>query len=940
MEFNRCFGCFNEIGDNDVCPECGYVQSSKPQKPNFLVPGTILSGRYIIGAALGAGGFGITYLAWDFEMERKVAIKEYFPAEFCTRSPSEVEILIYDGEPHERFNAGLKSFIDEAKRLAGLNSVNGIVHIFDVFSENNTAYIVMEYISGKSLKAILVEDKNDPEGNGGKIPYQQAIGYGVTILRELEVVHNLGIIHRDIAPDNIMIADDGKVKLIDFGASKNATSVYSKSYSVVFKSGYTPEEQYRSNGNQGPWTDIYAMSATLYRMITGHVPYDANDRKSGKKVLKKPSELGIDIPGNVEVAIMNGLNVYAENRYQSAKEFADVLEGLVPAQTIPEKIKVQSDYKLSKRSLIMLSSGLVVAAALFVLLISTGTLKTLTAERLPNVIEMSVEQAANTLLTYGYEYIADENSQEVAENKIRIADMVFDRIIPENMILSQSPNAGAKVNKDKYPDIYLVLSAGAKEVYLPDDSFIGSSKDDTVKALESLGLVVKIEEQHSNEIAAGYVCGQQYEAGTKLKEGDTVTITVSVGPEATEAVSTVVPNVVGLPQQQAVAKIVGAKLLMAVRSEEYSDSVPKGNVISQTPAAGQQSTSGATVAVVISKGSRSEENTRVPDVVYRTQSKAASMLSEAGLNYSVEYAYSNSVAQGTVISQSVTPDSKVKIGTTVVITVSQGAANDSEAQRKQADKAEKTTVAQTQPATQKSTEKQTERATEKNTQKPTQTQPATQKPTQAQDNRLTIPNVVGTAESTAKSQLSSFSVTCIYGYSKNYARGIIAKQEPSAGTKAHTGTQVTLYVSVGSKEDNFSSWETTDFVKDNANYYKETKTQYRSRELIIEFSLEPNLTGYETKERIVTRTTYGEWQKDPGVPIYVAPEPPGSETTIEYKYVNGQRYFRAKSDYFYYKYTKCCEWSNWGDAPISENLTTQVQTRTLYRYCAIGYDID
>ena len=927
MQFERCFKCFEETGNSETCPHCGHVQTTQPKKPNFLVPGTILHGRYILGESLGAGGFGITYIAWDFEMERKVAIKEYFPAEFSTRSPGEISILVYDGEPRDRFNAGLKSFIDEAKRLAGLNSVNGIVHIFDVFSENNTAYIVMEYISGKSLKEILVEDKNNPEGNGGKLPYQQAVAYAVTILRELEAVHKMGIIHRDIAPDNIMISEDGKVKLIDFGASKNATSIYSKSYSVVFKSGYTPEEQYRSNGNQGPWTDIYAMSATIYRMVTGHVPYDANDRKSGKKVLKKPSELGIDIPANVEVAIMNGLNVYAENRYQSAGEFADVLEGAVPAKPIAEKIKVQSDYKLSRRSMILLASGLVVGLALFVVLISTGTLKTLTAERLPNVIEMSVEQAAGELSEYGYEYITDESGSVDAENKIRISDMIYDKVIPEDLILSQSPNAGAKVNRDKYPDIYLVLSAGAKEVFLPDDTMVGSLREDTVKLLKDLGLTVEIEEEYSNEIAENYVSRQEYEPGSKLHEGDTIKIWISKGPEETEKVKTTVPDVVGLTQEQAIDKIVASKLLMAVKSEEYSETVPKGRVIRQSPKAGSKAVSGEGVEVIISKGAKSEETTRVPDVVYRKQKTAESMLKNAGLRCDIKYSYSNNVASGTVMSQSVAPDSKVKVNTLVVITVSKGAKNDSDAQRKQAETTVKPTEKKTEKQTKKTKEKVTEKRTEKNTEKTTEkrTEKHTEKITEPTTTRkkIKIANVVGTPATSAKNTLSDFTVSITYGYCDSVASGYVIKQSPTAGTEAHEGSLVELIVSRGSKEKNFSAWSTT---KPTGNVIVQQKSQYRDK--ITTVSGYDNLTGYEGKTtKVLTDKTYSNQTYD---------YKPTDKSNVYNNKRQETYYYNIKKAYVSYFWVKPSNSGMWYEPQSTDSYKITIHSQ--YKGSSVGND--
>ena len=243
MSKTRCMGCMQEYDDGvNVCPYCGYVKGTPVKEKYHLIPGTVLKNRYLVGQSIGFGGFGITYIGWDKLLEKKVAIKEYLPSEFATRMEGTTVVSAYDGEKTRQYESGLTRFIDEAQRLAKLNHLDGIVHIFDSFSENCTAYIVMEYLSGETLKSILK--------TRDKLSYQEAIDIAIPLLNSLEEVHKKGIIHRDIAPDNIMITDDGRVKLIDFGAARYATTVHSKSLSVVLKPGYAPEEQYRSHGNQ------------------------------------------------------------------------------------------------------------------------------------------------------------------------------------------------------------------------------------------------------------------------------------------------------------------------------------------------------------------------------------------------------------------------------------------------------------------------------------------------------------------------------------------------------------------------------------------------------------------------------------------------------------------------------------------------------------------
>lgn len=931
MEFNRCMGCMEEIApDIEVCPHCGYKKGTSAKEIFHLEPETILAGRYVIGKSLGSGGFGITYIAWDIEMERKVAIKEYLPHDFATRFQGQTVVSVYGGEATEQFDAGLHSFVEEAKVLAKFHFANGIVHIYDSFIENSTAYIIMEYIDGVQLKNIAIKE--------GKIPYDQAVRYIIPVLRELEKVHAKGIIHRDIAPDNIMIDKDGKVKLIDFGAAKHATTFHSKSMSVVLKPGYSPEEQYRSRGNQGPWTDVYAISATLYRLITGVVPIDAQERKNSENILKKPSELGVDIPENIEIAIMNGMNIYAENRYQGAKEFADVLENLVPAEVIPENIDKRDDSGLSKKVKIGMLAGIGVAVAILIALLSTGTLKKIAADRLPNVIEMTVEQAAETHEPYGYVYSTDETE---AENKIRIEDTVYDLAIPENMILSQSPNAGSKVDTDKYPDVYLVLSAGARDVYLPITSFVGMEKSEAVSQIEALGLVVNLAEASSDEYAAGYVCAQQYEPETKLKEGDSITITVSTGSEDNTKETVKVPDVVGKTQAKAQQILSDIKLFTAIE-EEYSNTVPAGCVISQNPSAGSDAVTNETiVTIVISKGAKADETTRVPDVTNRKQNNAVNLLKSANLNYKVEYAYSNNIAQGTVISQSIKADTKVKVGTTVIITVSKGAKNDSTAQKEQA----------------------TERTTT--------------------DSKITLPNVVGMTETNAKSNLRGCSVSVTYGYCDSVAKGKVIKQAPSSGTKVNSGSTVTIIVSMGSKGSNYSSWSIT---KPTGNIITEQKTQYRSRTIsqtnVYSDWATQKSTSAKPTESDTLRIT-GTWKQyhyyhycnyyyNGGNNWNVDSIPYGSKSYRHDTYLNqklpainfqdqGNKqayggtgasvtsaceynfyvWFYAGETTFYNYQTRTLmssgkeygNWSSWSDTKMTGNSTLDVETRTVYRFC-------
>ncbi|MBO5077548.1 MAG: protein kinase [Clostridia bacterium] len=316
MEY--CRFCMSKIGSGvTVCPVCG-KRLDEEVPPHHLVPGTVLTGRYIVGAALGEGGFGITYVGLDNLFNEKVAIKEYYPNGYANRSNT-ISASVSLGTTADRivfFDNGKKRFLGEAKTLARFNREDGVVHVIDFFEENSTAYIVMEYLEGETLKAYV--------GKKGRLTPDETLKLLIPVMESLEKVHEKGLIHRDISPDNIML-NNGEVKLLDFGAARTVSAQANKSLSVMLKPGYAPEEQYRSKGNQGPWTDVYAMCATLYKCITGITPDDATQRVYSDEV-QAPSELGIDIKPHVEAAIMKGLAIRQQDRFQSMKELVKALQ--------------------------------------------------------------------------------------------------------------------------------------------------------------------------------------------------------------------------------------------------------------------------------------------------------------------------------------------------------------------------------------------------------------------------------------------------------------------------------------------------------------------------------------------------------------------------------------------------------------------------------------
>lgn len=332
-----CRGCMRLLPEGEErCLVCGYDRQREAERENKCLPSdTILNGRYLIGSVLGEGGFGITYIAFDLVREETVAIKEYFPVGLAARDTrtSGEEVLVLPGEAGMHFRSGLRRFRQEGENLSRFQSLPGIVTIRDFFSENGTAYLVMDFIEGRSLKQYMQWYRQDRGGE--PMEYTVALALMEPVMRSLARIHREGIIHRDVSPDNILVDEEGRVTLIDFGSARTeAVGQDYRSVTVMVKHGYAPEEQYRTHGNQGPWTDVYALSATLYHMISGRRPMEAVERLYRDELIPlKELALPLPVPEKISDVIGKGLAVRAEKRYQGMEEMYQALEEARQAET-------------------------------------------------------------------------------------------------------------------------------------------------------------------------------------------------------------------------------------------------------------------------------------------------------------------------------------------------------------------------------------------------------------------------------------------------------------------------------------------------------------------------------------------------------------------------------------------------------------------------------
>ncbi len=659
---NLCMGCMESYDSKfKVCPFCGYVIGTGPEEPVFLEPGSVLANRYYVGRALGHGSFGVTYIGWDVRLERKVAIKEFLPSEFSTRMPGKTQITVLGGEKSEQFRDGMRKFVDEAKRLAHFQNEPGIVKVYDSFEDNSSAYIVMELLEGRTLTEYLKER--------GTIPEDEAVGLLMPVMESLQVVHAQGIIHRDISPDNVFICDNGEIKLIDFGASRYATASHTRTITTIIKQGYSPEEQYRSSNDQGPHTDVYALGATLYRMVTGKTPPDGLERRTvyetkGKDLLKTPAEFCKDLSRVREVAILNAMNIDIKDRTPDIPSLVQELQAEVPARRIKGKIKRLPTYRWPKWLKITIPA-VAAAAAVFIVLMLT------------NVIRFSKNSNETIYVPDRYVVVPDiegkaeaEAIQMLSERGIsykREESIISDYCDP-GIVIYQNMIAGAYIEKGSL--ISYKLCVGNSEIETDGDKviipFIKGLQTDTAKAqLEEAGLIVRVEEIY-DESEAGLIVSTDPDVGNELEKGSVIVLYISKGEKPFELGL----DLKGMKEEAAVAALLEIGL-SAPEISYVADASEKGTVLWQDTMPEELVTRGQRISITVSAGLE-EELITVPNVKGLSEGDAVKTLKNEGFKVSVSREYSSNVPAGTVIRTSPRAGSSLQSGGDVVVYVSSG----------------------------------------------------------------------------------------------------------------------------------------------------------------------------------------------------------------------------------------------------------------------------
>ena len=919
----RCMGCMKEFEDGiNICPHCGYVVGTTVEEAIHMEPGTVFHDRYIIGKVLGFGGFGVTYIAWDGKLEQRVAIKEYLPGEFSTRVPGQSTVTVFSGDKSEQFQSGLDKFIEEARKLAKFQNEEGIVKIYDTFKDNSTAYIVMEYLDGMTVTEYLKQV--------GTVPEYDAIQMLLPVMKSLQSVHQEGILHRDIAPDNIFITKKGECKLIDFGAARFATTTYSRSLTVIVKPGYSPEEQYRSRGDQGTYTDVYSLSATLYKMITGATPPDAMVRRAkyeneNKDILKEPHKILKKISPSTEVALLNAMNVRIEDRTPNINSFIEELESDPPAKRRYGKIKKLDFYQWPAWLKAMV--GCVgTAVIVFGILLLTGVISFKSSYTKEIIIPNNVVEVPNVegqSLDYAIKLIKE--GKLIANG----SENVQSDYIDAGVVVLQDPPQGSYMEING--TVNLVVSSGNGDIEGPDKDgnsivpyVILDTKKDALEKLNKAGFTnIVVEEEYSDDIAEGKVMEQNLTAGEKTKYTTEIVIVISKGSKGFE-----MPNVCNISLEKATKKLQGLGLTVDI-AFGHKEGVKVGDVYKQSVAKGKLVKKGQKITITVCND---KTNVKVPDVKGLNVDVAKKKLEEKGFKVTVLENVSD-VAEDTVISQTPEANSEQEKGREVIIYVSKGRNQ----QTVQPPTEEEKTVEKT---TEKQTKKPTEKPTKSKTEKPTrkQTQKESDVPTTTENITTTkkINEWSEWTEDSAKVSNSSYEYETKTQYATREKQTTTSTASSLSGwTRDDSKTTVNWSGNISWYDNKQSTSSTFRYYGDKQVYVGVQTYLYRyysaSQNLFSTYKRDSSYA--EDGYWVNSYYSYDKWHS--GQDLYMSNEItsmgrsdyPCWKGSTRNSYKTQYGYESGTTIYAYYKYT---DWSSWIDG--SKIASNTVKVRTLYRY--------
>lgn len=485
-----CMGCMNEVDTNDVCPYCGYDNSGEYDN-NYLIPGTKIMKRFLVGKVLETNGEGVSYLCYDAKTDKTVTLREFFPIGLCGRDKNG-SVKVNDVSV-EAFSKGLKKFINIAEKLSDHPEITSVPGVVEFFEGNGTGYCIYESYESITLREFLLR-------NGGTLSWEQTATIIMPLLSTIRALHSIGIIHRGISPETIFIGRDGKVRLS--GICIDDVRTMNTSYVAQIFPGFAAVEQYGSIGDQGTWTDVYSIAATIYRVLVGNPPVEAIERVTDDS-LTIPDNIVDSVPATVCEALADALQIMPEERTSTVEEFKAYLNSaIVKIKKQKAKSKTTSKYR-SYMLLATILTTLVIAAVAAVLYVFV---------LLPNMQPSTPDVSSELIVSQNSSVISDTSSTESFVTGTVKVDNFLGMIYQDTLqnvdyskynfvidskeysasysarkIIAQEPEAGTMVDPDENGKITVrvVISMGDYNINMPD--LVGMTKDEAVFALLKAG---------------------------------------------------------------------------------------------------------------------------------------------------------------------------------------------------------------------------------------------------------------------------------------------------------------------------------------------------------------------------------------------------------------------------------------------------------------------
>lgn len=554
---NLCMGCMNELDENGVCHYCNYTDNV-PFLQSYLAPKTVLDNRYIVGKMLSYNGEGASYICYDTVAKAKVVIREYMPDTLCEREKGSQKIIV-DSDCLAKYKTFMSEFVDMNKVLSRMRNLDHIVTAEDIIYANNTTYVVLDYVEGVSLKKFL-------QSNKGFLTWEQVKKLLMPLFTTLSIIHNAGIIHRGISPENIIVTTDGELKLTGFSISSIRTA--NTGLSTEFYSGYTAPEQYSCLDWQGTWTDVYAIAAVTYRILTGIVPLDANTRITND-TMPEAVRVNPRVPVHVSKVLAKAMCVKGSDRIQTITKLVSALfeprnhmehqkgaTQTIPVQKMTDRNNVEkpvNDTKMKQMNIAAVVTGIIILTLIiglgifliYQILTPSGDENSSAADISSSVSETGTDEASKTIQTtsakpqsqYGYGSIMpnvvdmryETAVKQLSEDFTIRVDYFYSDDVPKGIITEQSIEQGSDYDPKLKNELVLKVSKGSELVPVP--SYAGMTKKQYLDILDSLEIVYKTENVPSASVSAGFVVSTNPAPGenVNVKEGEIVNVTISVG---------------------------------------------------------------------------------------------------------------------------------------------------------------------------------------------------------------------------------------------------------------------------------------------------------------------------------------------------------------------------------------------------------------------------